>query len=62
MVAINRECYTCKFLKSDFACATDYCERGNDDVMFNETDCENQCKLFEPDHKKIERIKQQWTK
>ena len=62
MIAVNRECYTCKFFKSDFACATDYCERGNDDVMFNETDYDNQCVLFDPDTDKIERAKYQLTK
>lgn len=54
MIAVNRECYTCKFLKTDFSCCTDYCERGNDDVMFRETDYNNQCSLFAPDEKKIE--------
>lgn len=57
MIAVNKECYTCKFSKSDFACCTDYCERGNDDAMFRETDYNNQCSLFEPDEKKIERVR-----
>ena len=56
MIAVNKKCYICEFLKSDFACATDYCERGNDDVMFNEEEEDNPCTLFKQDDNKLKEL------
>ena len=50
MIALNKDCYICEYMKSDFALATDYCERGNDDIMCNE-DCN--CDLFKIDQNKV---------
>lgn len=50
MIAKNRECYKCKHNKSDWACATDYCEKNYDDRMFEETPDDywkNPCEDFE---------------
>lgn len=50
MIALNKDCYICEYMKSDFALATDYCERGNDDIMYNEN-CN--CGLFKIDQNKV---------
>ncbi len=47
ILAVNKKCYECRYKKEECDCLTDYCERGNDDVMFNDEDVENPCKQFE---------------
>ena len=54
--AVNKKCYECMYKKEERACLTDYCERGNDDVMFNDEDVENPCKQFERKEYDIETI------
>lgn len=57
MIAVYKKCYVCKYMKSDYGCATDYCQRGNEAIMFNEESEDNKCNLFEEDEKKIEEYK-----
>lgn len=49
MIAINEKCYQCDYMKSDCLYNpydSDYCERGNDDIMFNDS-TNPPCSLFE---------------
>lgn len=36
MIAINSQCDVCKHARTDWACCTDYCSKGHDDVMSSE--------------------------
>lgn len=47
MIGINKKCYECVYMKHDWTCADDYCECGNDNILFNDEDKSCPCTLFE---------------
>ena len=57
MIALNRKCYSCKYMKYDYSTKDDYCERGNDDIMFDGIEHEVDCPLYEIDAKKMSYVR-----